>query len=200
MNPDDEIKQPERIKEFETAVAFLDEEGNLRKVVSISRSWTPEEWKAAFGDALPKRKNWPTLDLQMKNEPQVKAPERTRHYEPQPDVDPDAAGKTVMVGFSVVSKTFSDCVNILAEAMPPKMNNAQIQSLLRRALKVGHGITFGAEENPELFFVINQDQKDALARVGIHAPTLVQLIGTCEAVGTTAEAAAARFRALKENQ
>lgn len=203
MNPDDDIKQPEPRKYW--CSTHNCEADNLTSCMS---AWARQGIKGGImlpceittrslnilAQAVRQKDEIAELQKQVND---IKAPERTRRYDPQPDVDPDAAGKTVMVGFRVASKRFSTCVNILAEAMPAHIDT---QALLRKALEVGHGITFGPEEDPLLWFVINQDQMDALARVGASNPTWCQIIGTTEAVELSEDAAAERFKALKENQ
>lgn len=51
-------------EEFQTAVACLSEDGKVQKIISATREWTNDQWRAVYGDDLPKRKLWPTLDLQ----------------------------------------------------------------------------------------------------------------------------------------
>lgn len=118
-----------------------------------------------------------------------KKPERTKRYDPAADPD----GKT-MVGFKVVQKQYSQIRAIFAEL-------GQSDTLLLRALKEGHGITFNSlTENPMLFFVVSQDQVEALKKNGVPAPTFLQLLGTCEVIARSEAQAVARFKALKENQ
>jgi len=131
----------------------------------------------------------------MNPDDELKNPERTRRYEEDiHDVDPDDAGRIIMVGFKTLSKKFSTVVSIMAEVFGP-----ETQAKLRKALEVGHGITFGPEDDPDLWFVVSQDQVEALKEHDIPAPTFVQLLGTCEVVGLTEESAINRFRAIKEN-
>lgn len=123
----------------------------------------------------------------------VKAPERTRRYEPQADVDPTEIRRNVMVGFKVVHKEWDQVRHIFAEL-------GKNEALLRLALKEGHGIEIGPEENPKLYFIVSQDQMEALSRVHVHSPTWLQLLGTSECVATSEEKVIERFRAIKENQ
>lgn len=99
----------------------------------------------------------------------------------------------VLMGFKVIHKLYSQVRAIFAET-------GQSDTMLKRALAAGHGITFDITEDPMLFFVVSDQQMTALARNGISSPTFMQLLGTCEVIATTEAEAIRRFRALKGDE
>lgn len=132
----------------------------------------------------------------MNQDDQPKQPERTRRFEdnaPPADVDPTAPARLVMVGFRVVTRTWWQVKALFAET-------AFKTETLIQALKEGHGIEIIDHKNPTLYFVVNEDQMEALLRHGVASPTWLQLVGTCEVISLSEEDAVARFTALKENQ
>lgn len=114
-----------------------------------------------------------------------KAPERTRRYDPEQD---DAK---ILVGFKVVKKQYSALRAIFAEL-------GQSDTALKRALKDGHGIEFDVLDDPDIFFIVSQEQTDGLKTAGVKSPTWLQLLGTSEIAALSEEDAIARYRSMKE--
>jgi len=94
-------------------------------------------------------------------------------------------------GIRVITKQWSQVRAIFAEFN-------RDPELLRKALKQGFGIEIDDADpehgDPMLYFVISEIQIDALKRHNIPSATFLQLLGTCESIGLTEEAAIQHFR------
>ena len=74
----------------------------------------------------------------------------------------------------------------------------QSEQLLRDALRTGHQLEIDDTDgkDPDLFFIVDSQQKEKLAEYRIPNPTLLQVIGTSRVIATSENDARKRFEQL----
>jgi hypothetical protein len=99
--------------------------------------------------------------------------------------------KLDLIGFSVMHRPYSKLRDIMSEL-------GESDTILLRALKAGHDIEFDSlHEDPELYFVIDQEEVEEFARFKI-SPTWMQIFGNCRIIALDEQTAIKRFRELMQ--
>lgn len=99
--------------------------------------------------------------------------------------------KFSLIGYRIDSMPFSRMFSILSET-------GVSETQFRNLLKLGHGIEIEGAEDPEIFYVVSEEQIDEFKRHGVTNPTLCQLLGSSECIGLNGTEVNAKFTAMKE--
>lgn len=97
------------------------------------------------------------------------------------------------IGVNVISKHYSQVRQIMSESL-----GGSTDTILKRALKEGHGIEFSITEDPILYFIVSSQQMELLEGAGTREPNMASLLGNAEIIDTDRERALIRFRDAKD--
>lgn len=117
---------------------------------------------------------------------------RLKTYQP---TETDNALAFDVTGYNVIAKEFSRVKAIFSEIVNG-------ETMLLKALREGHNITFDAvHSDPLIFFVVDQQMVEMMKRQGIENPTILQLLGSARIVSDVSEEdAKTRFEAMLKQE